>query len=86
MESISDRLRIARENAGFTISADAPRALGVSYPTYAAHENGSRGIPGCALTLYARRFRVVESECLQLWQRPVLPSLTPYNLSELGGV
>lgn len=58
MESVADRLKIARENAGFESVADAARALGVSYPTYAGHENGSRGLRRDAVTKYARRFKV----------------------------
>jgi SOS-response transcriptional repressor LexA len=58
MESVSDRLRQARQGAGFESVADAARALGVSYPTYAGHENGSRGLRRDSLSKYARRFKV----------------------------
>lgn len=58
MESFADRLRQARQDAGFDKAADAARALDVSYPTYAGHENGNRGVGPEALTKYARRFKV----------------------------
>lgn len=58
MESVADRLRQARQEAGFESVADAARALGVSYPTYAGHENGARGLRRDSLTKYARRFKV----------------------------
>ncbi len=52
------RLREARIAAGFKSSADAARSLGVSPPTYAHHENGTRGFRDDAARLYARRFKV----------------------------
>lgn len=58
MESVADRLRQARQEAGFESVADAARALGVSYPTYAGHENGSRGLRRDSLSKYAKRFKV----------------------------
>lgn len=57
-ETIADRLRKARKNAGFRSAAEAAQALNVPYPTYAGHENGSRGITTEALELYARRYKV----------------------------
>lgn len=58
MDSIADRLKEARKAAGFKSAADAANALNVAYPTYAGHENGSRGLTTEALELYARRFKV----------------------------
>ena len=52
------RLVEARKAAGFEKAADAARALGISPPTYFAHENGSRGIGADAGATYARRFKV----------------------------
>jgi transcriptional regulator with XRE-family HTH domain len=40
---IHERLKKARELAGFRKAADAARALGIAYSTYAGHENGVRG-------------------------------------------
>lgn len=54
---IGERLKIARKAAGFTSASDAATALGVKYPTYAGHENGSRGVVRAA-EKYARRFHV----------------------------
>lgn len=56
-QEIGERLRTAREKAGYKSASKAATALGVPYPTYASHENGSRGI-GDGLTRYARFFRV----------------------------
>lgn len=53
-----ERLRLARERAGFGNAADAARRFGWKESTYAGHENGSRGIkPGVGHD-YARAFRV----------------------------
>lgn len=56
-KSMGERLTLARKAAGFTSAADAARALGISYPTYAAHENASRGFHS-VVAQYARRFSV----------------------------
>lgn len=57
-DQVAERLQIARKAAGFSDAAEAAAALGVAYPTYAAHENASRGIRPEAATKYARRYRV----------------------------
>ena len=51
------RLRIAREQAGFSRASDAARAMGIEEPTYLGHENGSRGLSRAA-PRYARFFGV----------------------------
>jgi SOS-response transcriptional repressor LexA len=56
-QEIGERLKAAREHAGYKSAAKAAEALGVPYPTYAGHENGSRGF-GDSLTRYAQFFRV----------------------------
>lgn len=58
METIADRLKKARKAAGFKSAAEAASALNTPYPTYAGHENGSRGVTTEALELYARRLKV----------------------------
>ena len=58
MSEIKDRLQWARESAGFENASDAARAMGVPVPTYAAHENGSRGLRRDAAAKYAQRFKV----------------------------
>lgn len=56
-KEIGERLKTARIAAGFTTAADAATALGIKYPTYAGHENGSRGLRS-SLEQYGRRYRV----------------------------
>lgn len=51
-----ERLAEARKSAGYETAQDAAEALGVKYPTYAAHENGSRQFAQSA-ALYAKRFK-----------------------------
>jgi phage repressor protein C with HTH and peptisase S24 domain len=51
------RLRFAREQAGYARASDAARAIGVGEPTYLGHENGSRGLSRAAAR-YARFFHV----------------------------
>jgi phage repressor protein C with HTH and peptisase S24 domain len=51
------RLRLAREQAGFARASDAARAMGIEEPTYLGHENGSRGLSRAAAR-YARFFGV----------------------------
>lgn len=54
------RLAQARKAAGYDSAADAARALGVKYPTYAGHENpnGRASFRADTAALYARKFRV----------------------------
>ncbi|MBI6628347.1 LexA family transcriptional regulator [Pontibaca salina] len=58
MNAIYDRLKEAREKAGYETAADAAGAFGWPYPTYAAHENGSRGFRAETAQRYAKAFRV----------------------------
>jgi len=53
-----DRLRQAREAAGFATAADAARRFGWPAVTYRHHENGTRGFKRDAAIRYARAFRV----------------------------
>lgn len=48
----------ARKAAGYETAADAAKALGMPYPTYAGHENGSSGFRHKTAAIYARKFRV----------------------------
>ena len=57
-KEIGNRLKAARKAAGFLSAIDAAAAQKISYPTYVAHENGTRGISGKMLELYAKRFGV----------------------------
>lgn len=54
---IGRRLKEARIRAGYRFAREAAEALGVKYPTYASHENGSRD-QSKEIGLYARRFKV----------------------------
>lgn len=56
-----ERLRFARERAGFGSPRAAASAFGWNENTYKSHENGVRGVrglPEVALRKYARAFRV----------------------------
>lgn len=51
------RLKEAREKAGYATARDAAEAMGVKPPTYVHHENGTNGLSRSA-ERYARFFRV----------------------------
>lgn len=53
-----DRLRLARERAGFETAAEAARRFGWPIVTYRHHENGTRGFKQSAAVRYARAFHV----------------------------
>jgi len=55
---LHERLVAARKQAGFENAREAAAAVGVPYPTYAGHENGSSGFRADKGELYARRFKV----------------------------
>jgi Peptidase S24-like len=57
LDAPHQRLRFAREQAGYASASDAARAIGVEEPTYLGHENGSRGLSRAA-PRYARFFHV----------------------------
>ncbi len=58
MSTPSERLKQAREAAGFATATDGAVHAGVKYYTYVQHENGIRGIPAERAALYARAFGV----------------------------
>lgn len=58
MESPYDRLRKARERAGYGTAKEAAEAMGLSVPTYIQHENGTRGFPASKAERYAKFFKV----------------------------
>ena len=58
MTDENDRLKQARINAGFETAADAAKRMGIDYPTYAAHENGSRGFDKDQARHYASTFKI----------------------------
>lgn len=51
-----ERLKAAREKAGYDTGADAARAMGIAPATYAQHENGTRGLRRDSASKYARFF------------------------------
>lgn len=57
METPNQRLIRVRERR-YPSASDAARAMGMPVPTYAAHENGSRGLTLDAAERYARFFRI----------------------------
>jgi transcriptional regulator with XRE-family HTH domain len=73
MPTLNERLKKARELAGFRSAAEAAEALGVAYPTYAGHENGSSGgFRARSAELYARRLGV-RFEWLMSGKGPMSP-------------
>ena len=58
MSTPADRLKQARQAAGYTSAAAGAARAGVKYYTYVQHENGTRGIPADRAALYARAFAV----------------------------
>lgn len=61
MSTPHERLKAARLAAGFKSARDATDRFGWTYPTYAGHENGTRGITPEAAEEYGARFRVSPS-------------------------
>lgn len=55
---VAERLREARKAARYGSAVEAAAALGVEYPTYAAHENGSRKFDLETAAFYARKYKV----------------------------
>lgn len=55
---MADRLRRARERAGFRNATEAARRFNWTISTYLAHENGTRGFPKKRALAYAQAFRV----------------------------
>lgn len=58
MENMNERLRKAREDAGFKYASDAAKALGVTASTYRAHENGQNYFNFEEAERYGKRFDV----------------------------
>lgn len=58
MSKINERLTEARKRAGFTSALEAADAMGIKYPTYAGHENGTTGLRLEVAERYAKKFKV----------------------------
>lgn len=56
--SKADRLRQARQDAGYSSAAEAAQAFGWKEPAYRHHENGTRGYGPDAARRYGRAFKV----------------------------
>lgn len=54
---MADRLKAAREKAGYATAKEAAEAMGAKIPTFIQHENGTRNFPRDTATRYARFFR-----------------------------
>lgn len=74
-EESANRLKAAREAAGFDSAKAAAEAMGVPVASYIQHENGSRGFKRDRAEQYARRFRTTP-EWLLLGRGPS-PKGTP---------
>ena len=57
-EGVGSRLRAARLAARFKTGGDAAAALGITPPTYYAHENGNRKVSSDRVVAYAQIFGV----------------------------
>lgn len=60
MVTPNERLKIAREKAGYDTAKLAAESMGVPVSTYIQHENGIRGFPAKRAPQYARKFKVSE--------------------------
>lgn len=78
MMELHERLVTARKHAGFASAVEAATALGVPYPTYAGHENGSSGFRSDKGEIYARRFKV-RFEWLMRGVGPMVDLATKYR-------
>ena len=58
MTEKSERLKQARERAGYQTAKEAAVAMGVKVPSYIQHENGIRGFPNSVAERYARFLKV----------------------------
>ena len=56
--NVAERLRKARIAADYESAAEAADAMDLNFPTYASHENGTRGITARSLSRYAAFFEV----------------------------
>ena len=57
MDTPADRLKLARERAGYKDAKSAAEAMGAKVSTYLQHENGTRGLPASRAQRYGRFFR-----------------------------
>lgn len=83
-QTVADRLRLARERAGFDSPRAAARARGWNENTYKSHEGGLRGISLDAARRYARAFRVSPA-WLYTGEGDVKPTVPLVGFVSVGG-
>lgn len=83
--SVADRLKQAREAAGFENAVDAIRRFGWTQSTYLGHENGSRGVTAVAAAKYGQAFRVPPEWILFGGDLDDLPAALPVAAVEEQG-
>lgn len=76
MESKGQRLKVARNRAGFRSANKAADSLGISASTYRAHENGQNGFSAEEAERYARKFGV-RSGWIYFGESPVGKNAVP---------
>jgi len=74
-ETAGDRLRAARERAGYGSAMEFSRAVGVNATTYAHHENGRRTINTEVAKLYARFLNLPVGTLLAGEELPAFPPI-----------
>lgn len=88
----NDRLKLARENAGYDTASEAARRFGWAVPTYLAHENSARGLRPKVAAKYAKAFNVSvawllyeegEPNFKNARQRPIMSSKIEYDRANL---
>lgn len=57
-ETSGERLRRARERAGFRSATQAAKRFGWKVTTYMSHENGQTDVPPKRAPVYARAFKI----------------------------
>ena len=85
-KEMAERLKRAREAAGFKTATDAADALGVKRQTYFAHENGTRSIGLESLTMYSRRFKAGFLWLARAEGEPPVASAAPLPPTDQGPV
>lgn len=85
--SIAERLKKLRIERGFRSAAEAAREMGVSIPTYSAHENGTTPPPRDEVIRYAEFYRTTTDFILTGKGRPRRGSRIPVvGYVGLGGL
>lgn len=82
METPADRLKAARQKAGYETAKSAAEAMGATVSTYIQHESGVRGYPAKTAARYAKFFRVAP-EWLLYGRGPAEPIVAEPTLQAL---